>query len=340
MSHGGSTTGRRPAPAIAAAAEDDIRLQAMQWFTRLRERPDDPELADRLADWLAADPHHAAAYTEAERVWRVAGHLRPSAASTAVRPASPTRRRRAEPPRRAWAGAALAVAATLLVAVLNWPTLHLHLNADAVSGTAEIAHLDMPDGSTITMGPESAVSTHYAAGARTISLHAGEAFFSVTPDKDRPFSVRTGDLTVTAVGTAFDVRVGRDTMTVEVAEGTVRVDAPPSFAETVTTLSAGQRLIAAPSSGAMHVEPIPPAQVAAWRTHRLVVEGTTLGSFLHRLEPYLHGHVVVTAPALLDLSISGVYDLERPVDALRAAFGTHGITVSKVAPYLFVAHRW
>lgn len=334
---GRNGTHPRGADAATTARDGDSWEAALDWFMRLRERPDDPALQDRLAEWLAADPAHAEAFAKAERVWRVAGHVAPYPAPAHGIPVDPLpqRRRRSWRPRLA---AAMAVAACLAL-VLIWPTLDLYLHADTITGTGETARLDMPDGSVVTLGPESAVAARYGTDTRAVTLLSGTAFFSVAPDAGRPFSVYVGAMTVTAVGTAFEVRKDDDGLTVDVAEGRVRVDAPPSFRTSTVDLSGGQRLTARLSAGTFATRPVKPSHVAAWQTGQLIVEEMPLRDVLARVEPFLHGRVLVLAPDVLDQAVSGVFDMTRPAEALEAAFLTHGATVSKIAPYLFVVKR-
>lgn len=324
--------GTHPRGAAAAISDrdGDSWEAALDWFMRLRERPDDPGLQDQLAEWLAADPAHADAFAKAERVWRVAGQV--TARPVPARGMSVQRRGRFRWPRLAAAAAMAACLALLLV----WPTLDLYLHADTVTGTGETARLDMPDGSVVTLGPESAVATRYGTSTRAVTLLSGTAFFSVAPDAGRPFSVQVGALSVTAVGTAFEVRKEEDGLTVAVAEGRVRVDAPPSFRAATADLSAGQRLTASLSAGTFATRSVTPSHVAAWQNGQLIVEEMPLRDVLSRVAPFLHGRVLVLDPDVLDEAVSGVFDMTRPAEALEAAFLTHGATVSEIAPYLFV----
>ena len=58
---------------------------------------------------------------------------------------------------------------------------------------------------------------------RRVRLERGEAFFQVTKDPRRPFVVEVGGVTVRAIGTAFNVRLGGGELDVLVAEGKVEV---------------------------------------------------------------------------------------------------------------------
>jgi len=84
--------------------------------------------------------------------------------------------------------------------------------------------INLPDGSEIVLNTSSALQVTYTRDARTIQLDRGEAYFQVASNKKRPFSVETEKGGVTAVGTAFTVRLDADEMSVVVTEGRVALD--------------------------------------------------------------------------------------------------------------------
>src|SRR5690606_27077091 len=90
-------------------------------------------------------------------------------------------------------------------------------------------------------------------------LDKGQAFFRVAKDRRYPFVVSAAGRTVTALGTAFDVRVDSGALKVVLVEGKVRVEsitptllpttdgavqAPTPAATQATEMSAGSQLVA------------------------------------------------------------------------------------------------
>ena len=86
----------------------------------------------------------------------------------------------------------------------------------------------LSDGSRITLGARTRISTNYSAARRIVFLEEGEALFRVAKNKARPFTVVAAGGTVTAVGTQFNVRTELNRVTVTVTEGAV--DVAPSDA--------------------------------------------------------------------------------------------------------------
>lgn len=64
--------------------------------------------------------------------------------------------------------------------------------------------VSLPDGSTVSLSPDSKLTYHEAAVYRNVNL-TGEATFKVAKDKARPFTVFAGKLATTALGTVFKI---------------------------------------------------------------------------------------------------------------------------------------
>ncbi len=80
----------------------------------------------------------------------------------------------------------------------------LPLVVTAESG--ERAKVQLPDGTKVNINSASQISyPHDFNGERRIVELDGEAYFEVTPDKERPFVVKAAGLEITVLGTAFDV---------------------------------------------------------------------------------------------------------------------------------------
>lgn len=72
--------------------------------------------------------------------------------------------------------------------------------------TAAIKHLSLPDGSEVDLYTNSALhyESDYGKTGRSIWL-TGKGFFKVVKDSARPFTVHSGDISTTALGTSFTV---------------------------------------------------------------------------------------------------------------------------------------
>ena len=74
-----------------------------------------------------------------------------------------------------------------------------------------VSTLTLPDSSKVWLNAGSTLKypTAFTSNVREVEM-SGEAYFEVHADKKHPFIVSTGDLKVTATGTAFNVLVRID----------------------------------------------------------------------------------------------------------------------------------
>lgn len=313
--------------------DKDASVAAAHWLLALEDSPDDAELRRRFDAWLAADPEHAAAWAGVSDVYDAIG----TPAYVAHRDARPV----ADPPvvnldrarrrRFVLSAASLAIAACLAFAAL--PGLLLQWRADHVTSVAESRAVVLDDGSAVRLAPGSAIEVMSGNG-RGVRLLRGEALFEVVPDSARPFRVEAGGVETTVLGTVFDVRLLDNGAFVAVREGEVRVDrtAAPPVSE---RLKAGD-WVRVEGRDALARGIVPPAEVAAWQRGQIVARDRAIEDIVEEVGRSYRGAVLVTDGALARQRVTGVYNLDDPLAALRAAAGVHGGTVRQVSPWLIV----
>lgn len=322
-------------PSSARRQEDPVWQEALDWLMRVQATPDDPGVLLQRDLWRQTSPAHARAYLRAERVWQLSGDVQPA---TPIHPPSRLCSRQAMTHHRVRTVLAACLALFLLLPLLSSP-----IWSDYRTGTAERRHLVLADSSTIDLDADSAVDVALTDTGRDITLLAGRAYFQVTPDASRPFTVTAGDTTVTVTGTAFDVHadggpgrgagIGTGTdpgtgVSVEVASGAVTVTtrtSPRSW-----SLKPGDRALSA--RGALTVSTIPPEQVGLWRADRLVVRGAPVSAVIDDLRRHTSAFILLTDRSLASRQVTGVFDTSDPMAALSAVIGPHGGRIRQIAP--------
>lgn len=318
-------------------ADDPVWSQAMDWLLAVHAAPANAELRARLTAWRAEDTAHERAYRRAERVWRLTGELAPATpVIKSVAPAVSLSGNRRPRRRAAVYGAAALIAACLLVLVA--PMAMLRLESDYMTGAGERRQITLADGTVVNLNAESAIAIDYTAERRDLILLAGEAFVTVGQDS-RPFRVRSRDMTVVDIGTAFDVDMGSDAYSVAVEHGAVQVAYSGGLASVDARLGPGDRLRIDRITGAAARRTGPPSQVAAWRHGRLIVEDATIGDVVAMIRRYHHGMIVLRDEALATKRVTGVYDLADPVAALRTAVKPHAAVVEAYTPYVLIVSK-
>lgn len=317
------------------AANDSMPDTASKWLLALAERPGDRALRAAFERWLGANSDNQRDWIEINRT--------ASLLATAVPPREPgwaefLRRRRAaeagrqQRHRRIGGGLAALAAAACLLLFFQGSTLLLRFEADHMTATAEQRRLDLADGTHLVLAPESAIVADYSTGERRVKLLKGAAFFEVANDP-RPFAVEARGVVVRDIGTAFEVRLGTDTVEVTVRDGIVDVTAP--------NVAKAERLVAGQwarvkKTGAVGHGQTPRDLVAAWMAGQLVVKNQPVSEVIDALRPYFDGVIVLHGRKLAAEPLTGIYNLSDPVGALLAVARAQGASLHQISPWLIV----
>jgi len=94
----------------------------------------------------------------------------------------------------------------------------------AVNAKAEVIVDTLTDGSVVTINKHSGIMfpSVFKGDTREVKLN-GEAFFNISPNKSKPFIIHTNNVTITVVGTSFNVRTVNGKTEVIVETGVVKV---------------------------------------------------------------------------------------------------------------------
>ena len=210
----------------SASSNDGIETAAAEWLCE-REEGFATGRAQAFAAWRAADPRHEAAVAETERAMELLGEMPAVRAPLEARIAEVTQ---PVAPVVRWGGfrppvwAAGLAAALVLAAGVWWLAPERPTAAQRyVTAAARQQQIALNDGSVLNLNVSSEVSVRLTPNERRVTLANGEAHFAVAHDMARPFVVTAAGVSVRAVGTAFNVRVGDAGIEVLVTEGKVEV---------------------------------------------------------------------------------------------------------------------
>ena len=316
----------------------DCDARAAEWFVRLLD--EDVAREDLIAwgQWLDADPRHREAYGRVEEAWRrmqAAEVSPPSDAELAddryLAQVEVARWRRtlANRPRLAWP---LAACLALLVAGAGFAWLTARPPAPKQFATDRARRLDaqLQDGSRVQLSALTTLKVNYSAHARDASLVQGEALFHVAHDRTRPFVVHTPLAAITAVGTAFDIDIATDVVTVKVTEGVVGIAPDPGglareypLAATTMRVKAGQQLRMERNGSRLVLALSDSDSGATWTEGRLEYRDVVLQSVIDDVNRYTTRPIIVADPGLASLRYTGTVQLEAAdtwVLGLSAAF--------------------
>ncbi len=298
--------------------------QAAAYFARLTGGADEAE-RQAIFDWVDADPRHAVAFARMQAAWEVAERLKASPPSLDTPQQTEVSNPRAAPQRRqVMAGLITAGVAGIAVATGSWIWLRPETYQ---TRTGERRIVVLSDGSKVHLNTATRVEVVMAKSERQIKLAAGEALFEVAHDPARPFYVDADGARMTAVGTAFNVRLRQEMVELTVTEGIVSV-APTVTAKVervnLPCISAGGGAVI--RSGSVAETPLTDdalEQRTAWREGAIEFRGETLGRVVKEFNRYRTQPIVIANDRLADLRVGGrfqVDDADKFLVALKSSF--------------------
>jgi transmembrane sensor len=226
--------------------------EASEWFVEFRVGDVDAAARERFDEWLRRSPEHIRAYIEIARTYvempnphgtksldveALIAYARsgenivpfdtvgspPSHEPRALAGPNEQQGRAAlhtRPPRRRFLAVAASALMVALAGGLWWQSARYPLYSTDIG---ERRSITLSDGSTVDLNARSKLRVEFSKNERRVELLDGQALFQVAKDKNRPFIVASGEATVRAVGTQFDVYRKDSGTTVTVLEGRVAV---------------------------------------------------------------------------------------------------------------------
>lgn len=145
----------------------------------------------------------------------------------------------------------------------------------------EIREIMLPDSSKVTLNAGSTLKYPRRFGDERVVELSGEALFAVVSSPEHPFIVNAGEISVTAMGTIFNINAYPDGETTEAAlcEGTVKVERKEAESQEAV-LQPGQKYTLTNSTGAVAVVPASTEDVTAWKDGHLCILSQPLSQVL------------------------------------------------------------
>ncbi len=308
---------------------------AAAWLIRLNEA-DTADLRHAHRHWLAQDAAHQVAWAKVSAAWSMADASRPT--TLADWPVSETAGNvQALPLRRKKRLLPLVVALAAACAALAIALPQLQgFGADYRTATAEIRIITLSDGSSVSLGAKSAIAVEITPAGRSVQLLDGRAFFDVAKDTNRPFTVQAGEAAVTVLGTAFDVGMSDESVSVAVKRGLVGVRYDKGATHIGEQVAPGSELVIRRDSGTATRQSVSAAEIGSWSDGRLFVENAPIAEVVAELRRYHRGWIILGDDEIGRLRVTGIYNLQQPEQAIHAMLLPVGGTLRQITPLVAV----
>lgn len=313
--------------------EDNLSEEGLHWIVRLHSGRATPRDHRDYHEWRARSAAHEDAAVEAQALWDSMSRLHVDSSTGLVQLETAKRGYSRRNAMGAIVGIGFASAAG---ATFFRTEAFKRLKADYTSPTGHVREVALSDGTRVFMNARSALDVRFDPSFRRIFLLEGQAYFEVAPDKARPFVAMVDDISVVALGTAFDVTraLPGSAAEISVTQHSVRIT-PPGSARS-QDIHAGQ-IVAVDGSGRIgQVRAQDPSIMASWRNGVYIAEETRLADVVAALSPWYPGMIICRDPSLEALTVNAVLDLKDPVSSLDALAEGLPIRVRHFSNYLAI----
>lgn len=319
--------------------------RAREWLTYLYSGHTTATKRDEFVVWLNSSDENKQAFTRSQKVWQTIG-MTDSAVEWMQQHAAqqPATVPKAKPTRvlakSLMALSAMAASVALLVfnGVFN-TTTHLTLPQPQTAFTSPVGqnrHITLSDGSDITLAGNSSILVAITDDERRITLRKGSAYFDVSHDPSRVFSVTAQQTQVRVRGTAFEVKYSpNNSLKISVQRGLVDVADLPETAEQreqVLQLRPNEQLHT--DIQGRFISPITvfqPETEFAWLKQRLIYDNVPLKNVIMDINRYVKKPVIILDNSINELPITASFTFEQIEPMLDGLASAYPITLTHEA---------
>jgi transmembrane sensor len=343
-----------------------IEATAAAWLAQ-QDDHFSPEQAAAFTRWRQENPLHEAAVLRLEKTWSTLKLLRDFRPESSTHPNRDRLAPRRSTPLEPFLVLATitAIAASVVLVALWRPTptsnavrplvTSVSQESDTLVYTTSVdgyQRISLSDDTVVELNANSEMRVNYTDAERRVRLLSGEANFVVAKNPQRPFWVEAGALSVRAVGTEFNVRLGSKDIEVLVTEGKVAVKAnperevsPTDRGKTLTSIAsppskeafvtAGQRLVFStqtPTSAFM-IQSLPPDVIRdalAWQGATLRFMDTPLSEVAAQFNRWNHVQIEIADARLTSSPVDGNFRANNVEAFVRLLESNGNVTVERV----------
>jgi ferric-dicitrate binding protein FerR (iron transport regulator) len=295
-----------------------------------------PEETEMVKEWIVSDEANKKHYDDFKLLW---DESKVVAAASSLdeevqwqkfknRISSPAKM---APVKRMWSYQWLKVAAVIIfmagtVALAYTLFSTNEIKTVAVNSLDKVITDTLPDKSVITLNKNSTLDypEKFKGDTRTVNLK-GEAFFSVTPDKSKPFIIHVNDVTIKVVGTSFNVKSFNGNTEVIVETGIVEVIRDKEEID----LHPNEKILVKKDDSTLTKEKEKGALYNYYRTKEFECDNTPLWQLVQALNQAYDVNIVIERKELRSLPLTTTFNnesLDHILDIIRQTFN---ISVTK-----------
>lgn len=297
----------------------------------------DEREAAAVKKWLSEHPDHAAQYQQIQWLWETSGKLNLSSELDenaawdrfVLRRDKESHKKSLYRQQQAFSVWMKIAAVITLVFAVGWAVLSfLPHTGKALFSEVRLASASgvkqevLLDGSRVTLNKHSSVtySQKLLGNQRLLNMTAGEAYFEVAPNAGKPFVIDAQEVTITVLGTAFNVKKSESGTTVIVDSGMVEVS---SGAEQVV-LNTHEKAFIDGQTGHIEKSIQDNELFRYYVTNKFVAENLPLSELVGALNLAYDSTIEIASPETAELSITTTLEygsLEKNLEVIQETLG-------------------
>lgn len=171
----------------------------------------------------------------------------------------------------------------------------------------------LKDNTIVTLNKNSTISypSQFDKNNRSVQLQ-GEAFFEVKQDKSHPFIVHVNDITVTVLGTSFNINEKRSETEIIVKSGRIKVTGSKNSVQ----LQEGEKVIISSKTDLLKKEMADNELYSYYRTQEFVCNNTPLNELVATLNEAYDAHIKIANVQTNQLLITTTFHRSQPLDTI------------------------
>lgn len=186
----------------------------------------------------------------------------------------------------------------------------------AITSDGPVREVTLPDGTKIWLNQSANLKypKTFSKTERVVSLE-GEAYFEVTKDAARPFTVKSDIMSVKVLGTSFNMKSGKEDQVAVVTLMEGEVEVKGNHEEGMVVLSPGQKAELNRVTKRLQVKQVNAKLDAVWRNNMIPFDKATIFEIAKTLEE-LYNVRIILSPDITTNTYSGNLIRRQSIDSV------------------------
>lgn len=189
--------------------------------------------------------------------------------------------------------------------------------------------VNLSDGSTVFLNSGSKLKfpKYFSSNSREVEL-SGEAYFQIQPDKNRPFTVITGETVTLVTGTEFNIKYRDSNFNLVVSKGSVK-SYRQNKPEIAFGLRPGDMISYNNQKGFSSPKKVQLSYYTAWRQNKLGFDNTSLEDVMKEVELRYNIKSVFTNNSHKTRTLTGIFTTENLNSVLSVISMTMDVNIRR-----------